>query len=116
MSLIRHKPAKRLSEAVVINGLAFLAGQVPGQTLEQDITAQTTEVLAGIDTVLAELGTDKSKLIDATIFLANIEDFEGMNIAWDAWVNPAQLPSRATVEAKLAHPQWRVEIKVIAAL
>lgn len=113
MSIKRIQPGRRLSEAVVAGDLVFLAGQVPNDT-GKDITGQTAEVLAAIDAVLAEAGTDKSKLVDATIFLANIADYDGMNAAWDAWVDGANPPSRATVEARLANPAWKVEIKVVA--
>lgn len=115
MSIQRLAPGKRLSEAVVANGLVFLAGQVP-ETLDKDITGQTVEVLAAIDQILAELGCSKSNIVDTTIFLADIADFDGMNAAWDAWVDSRNPPARATVQAKLANPGWKVEIKVIAAL
>ena len=115
MSLYRHLPSPRLAEAVVCNGIAWLAGQVPENT-DADAQAQTANVLAQIDTVLHDLGSDKSQVIDATIFLANLADYEAMNAAWDAWVAPGHVPARATVEAKLANPAWKVEIKIVAAV
>lgn len=114
MSLYRHKPSKRLSEAVVANGLVFLAGQVPRNENVADARAQTADVLEQIDEVLAELGTDKSKIVDTTIFLASMDDYAAMNEAWDAWVAEGNAPARATVEAKLANPAWKVEIKIVA--
>jgi enamine deaminase RidA (YjgF/YER057c/UK114 family) len=114
MSLYRHKPSKRLSEAVAANGLVFLAGQVPRNEDVADARAQTADVLVQIDELLAELGTDKSKIVDAVIFLADMADYAAMNEAWDAWVLDGHSPARATVEAKLANPKWKVEIKVIA--
>ncbi|MBV8647515.1 RidA family protein [Paludibacterium sp.] len=114
MTIYRHQPGPRLSEAVVTNGLIFLAGQVPRDT-SVDATAQTADVLAQIDALLAELGSDKSKIVDATIFLADLADYGAMNAAWDAWVLAGQTPSRATVQAKLADPAWKVEIKLVAA-
>lgn len=114
MTVYRHKPGPRLAEASVVNGLIFLAGQVP-ENPEADAKAQTENVLAQIDALLSELGSDKSRVVDATIFLASLDDYDAMNAAWDAWVVPGQVPARATVEARLANPAWRVEIKLVAA-
>lgn len=111
----RYHPAARYSEAVRVNGLVYLSGQVPDRA-EADATAQTANVLAQIDAVLAANGTDKTRLIDAVIFLADMADYDAMNRAWDAWVAPGAAPARATVEARLAKPEWKVEIKVVAAL
>ncbi|MBP3985551.1 RidA family protein [Pseudoxanthomonas helianthi] len=105
----------RMSEAVVHNGIVHLAGQVP-ETLDADIETQTREVLAAIDDLLAQAGSDKTRILRAQIYLADIADFPGMNRAWDAWVVPGQGPARATVEAKLANPAWKVEIVVTAAV
>jgi enamine deaminase RidA (YjgF/YER057c/UK114 family) len=107
--------AKRYSEAAIHNGVVYVAGQVPETTLEQGIEAQTAEVLAMIDRVLADCGSDKSRLLRVQIFLANLADYDGMNSVWDAWVVPGAAPPRATVEAKLAKPAYRVEIVVTAA-
>jgi enamine deaminase RidA (YjgF/YER057c/UK114 family) len=107
--------AKRYSEAALHNGVVYLAGQVPETTLEQDIGAQTAEVLAMIDRVLADCGSDKSRLLRVQIYLADLADYDGMNAVWDAWVVPGAAPPRATVEAKLAKPSYRVEIVVTAA-
>ena len=115
MTLHRHLPGASLAEAVVCNGIAWLAGQVPAN-LDADAQAQTANVLAQIDTVLRDLGSDKSQVIDATIFLADLADYDAMNAAWDAWVIPGQTPARATVQAKLANPAWKVEIKIVAAV
>ena len=97
MTLHRQLPGARLAEAVVCNGIAWLAGQVP-ENLDADAQAQTANVLAQIDTVLRDLGSDKSQVIDATIFLADLADYNAMNAAWDAWVIPGQTPARATVQ------------------
>ncbi|HWU71379.1 MAG TPA: RidA family protein [Pseudoxanthomonas sp.] len=105
----------RMSEAVVHNGIVHLAGQVP-ETLDADIETQTREVLAAIDGLLAQAGSDKTRILRAQIYLADIADFPGMNRAWDAWVVSGQGPARATVEAKLANPAWKVEIVVTAAV
>ena len=111
----RIQPGKRYSEAVIANGLVFLSGMVP-DNLDADATAQTTNVLAQIDTLLAELGMTKSRIVDATIYLADMADYNAMNTAWDLWVEEGQAPARVTVEARLANPEWKVEIKVTAAL
>ena len=111
----RIEPGNRMSEATVHGGIVYLAGQVP-ETPDAGIQAQTAEVLAAIDALLAQAGTDKSRILRAQIYLADVADFAGMNLAWDAWVIPGNAPSRATVEARLANPAWKVEIVVTAAL
>jgi len=115
MSIQRHNVGKRLSEIVVHNGTAYLAGEVPDDT-SKDVTGQTREVLAKIDRLLAQVGSDKTKILSAQIFLADMADFAGMNVAWEAWVAPGHTPARATIEAKLANPAYRVEIMCVAAL
>jgi enamine deaminase RidA (YjgF/YER057c/UK114 family) len=105
---------RRLSEVAVFNGVAYLAGQVP-ERLDVGIEAQTTEVLHLIDRLLTEVGSSKERLLMVQIFLADLADYEGMNAAWDAWVAPGHTPPRATVQALLANPQWRVEVVVTAA-
>ena len=82
----------------------------------QDITGQTAQVLAAIDALLARAGTDKTRILMAQIFIADLADFAGMNVAWDAWVPAGHAPPRATVEARLAKPEWKVEIVVTAAV
>lgn len=111
----RIEPGKRMSEASIHGGIVYLAGQVP-ETEGADIETQTREVLAAIDALLAQAGSDKRRILRAQIFLADIADFAGMNRAWDAWVAPGDAPSRATVEARLANPAWKVEIVVTAAV
>ena len=111
----RLHPSARYCEATIHNGTVYLAGQV-AEEAEQDIRGQTTQVLAAVDKLLAEAGTDKSRILMAQIFLADMADFAGMNAVWDAWVAPGQGPSRATVEAQLARPGWRIEIVVTAAI
>jgi enamine deaminase RidA (YjgF/YER057c/UK114 family) len=111
----RIEAGPRMSEAVVHNGVVYLAGQVStGGAM--DIGGQTREVLAAIDSLLARAGTDKSHLLRAQIYLADMADFPGMNAVWDQWVVPDHTPVRATVQAALAKPQWKVEIVVTAAL
>lgn len=116
MSIKRIQPGKRMSEAVVYNGIVWLAGQIPEATIKQGAFEQTQEVLSAIDKVLAEAGTDKSRLLNATVYLANIGHFSEMNRAWDAWVAQGNPPARATVEARLASPDILVEIVVCAAV
>jgi enamine deaminase RidA (YjgF/YER057c/UK114 family) len=115
MTIKRLNSGPRMSEAVVYNGIAFLAGQV-AEDAKQDIAGQTKQVLASIDRLLAEAGSDKSRLLMANIFLSDMADFAAMNAVWEAWVSPGNAPARATVEAQLARPGWLVEIVVTAAL
>jgi enamine deaminase RidA (YjgF/YER057c/UK114 family) len=115
MTIRRLHSGPRMSEAVVCNGMVFLAGQVADDT-GQDAGGQTRQVLAEIDRLLAEAGSDKSRLLSAQIFLADMADFAAMNQVWEAWVVPGQTPARATVEAAMAKPDYLVEIVVTAAV
>ena len=110
----RIETGNRMSMAVVHNGTVYLAGQVgkPGES----VTDQTREVLAQIDRLLAEAGTDKTRILSAQIWLADMADFAEMNAVWDAWVPQGHTPARATGEAKLATPDYKVEVIVVAAL
>ena len=110
----RIETGPRMSQAVIHNGTVYLAGQVgkPGDS----VTAQTTEVLAQIDRLLAECGSDKTRILSAQIWLADISTFAEMNAVWDAWVVPGTAPPRATVQAALADPGWKIEIVVTAAV
>ena len=115
MTIQRHNVGKRLSEIVVHGHTAYLAGEVPDDT-GKDVAGQTEEVLAKIDKLLAQVGSDKTKVLSAQIFLRDMADFAGMNAAWEKWVVPGHTPARATIEAKLANSAYRVEIMCIAAL
>jgi len=106
---------KRLSDMATYNGVAYLAGQVPDDT-SLDMEGQTAQVLATIDRLLATAGTDKTRLLMVTVYVANMKEFDAMNRAWDAWVAPGNAPPRATVEARLANPDYKVEIVATAAL
>lgn len=114
--LKRLKAGKRMSQAVIRGNAVYLAGQVAETNAGQSVLAQTTEILASIDALLAEAGTDKTRIMMATIYLADISTFAEMNQAWDAWVVEGQTPARATVEAKLVAPEYKVEIAVIATI
>ena len=114
-TVVRLEPGSRMSEAAVHNGTVYLAGQVANDPA-QDIGGQTRDVLAQIDRLLAAAGSDKSMLLMVQIFLADMSEFEGMNAAWDAWVPSGNPPPRATVQASLARPGWKVEIVVTAAV
>ncbi len=111
----RYEVGPRMSEMTVHNGVAYLAGQIPEDT-SGDIADQTRQVLEAIDALLAQAGTDKTRILRAEIFLADIGEFPGMNQAWDAWVPAGHTPSRATVQASLANPAWKVEIVITAAV
>ncbi|MDJ0895066.1 MAG: RidA family protein [Alphaproteobacteria bacterium] len=116
MSITRYQVGARMSQCVVHNGTVYTAGQVALDAQGAPVRAQTEDILKRIDGLLAEAGTDKSKLLSATIWLADIATYDEMNAVWDAWVAPGNTPGRACVEAKLAAPQFTVEIAVIAAL
>ncbi len=115
MSIKRLHVGPRMSEAVVHNGTVYLAGQVADDA-SQDTAGQTRQILAAIDRLLGECGSDKTRILSAQIFLADIADFAAMNSVWDQWIVQGQTPPRATVEARLARPEFRVEVKVIAAV
>ena len=111
----RFDVGARLSEMAVHQGVAYLAGQVAADG-SQDITGQTTQVLAQIDALLARAGTDKSKILMCQIFITDLADFPALNAVWERWVAPGDAPPRATVQARLAKPEWRVEMVVTAAV
>lgn len=113
MSIKRFDSNARMSQAVVHNGTVYLAGQVAKGTSVRD---QTTQILSQIDTLLEKAGTNKSRLLSATIWLTDMGRFSEMNSIWDAWVSEGNTPARACVEAKLATPDYLVEIAVICAL
>lgn len=113
-TITRLDCGKRMSEAVIHNGIVYLAGQVGAEGA--GIEAQTRAVLANIDALLARAGTDKSRLLTAQIWLADMADFAGMNPVWEAWVSPGNCPTRATGESRLAAPGYKVEVIVTAAL
>lgn len=114
MSIERYEPNQRMSQAVVHGGVVHLAGQVAAEV--QGVSAQTEAVLAKIDRLLAEAGSSKSQLLSALIVLADIADFDAMNAVWEAWIDRANPPARATIGAALALPEFRVEIIVTAAV
>jgi enamine deaminase RidA (YjgF/YER057c/UK114 family) len=116
MSITRIGAGKRMSEAVVHGGRAYLSGFVADKTVGKPVKQQTADILAQIDATLAKAGTDKSKILKANIWLTDIGTFAQMNEAWEAWVVAGQTPARATVEAKLAGPGLDVEIMVEAAI
>lgn len=115
MSIERKNVGPRMSDIVVFNGIAYLSGKVPGNPAG-DIKAQTADVLATIDKLLEQAGSSKAHLIRAEIWLSDMKNFAAMNEVWDAWVVPNATPTRATVEAKLARPEYLIEIMVTAAL
>jgi enamine deaminase RidA (YjgF/YER057c/UK114 family) len=105
-----------MSKAVVHGNTVYLAGQVAEKAAGKSVSEQTREILASIEALLKEVGSDKSKLLSVNIWLADIKTFAEMNEVWDSWVAPGSPPARATVEAKLAAPQFTVEIAAIAAI
>lgn len=113
MTLTRINPGPRMSEAVILGDIVFLAGQVPDD-LTADITTQTRQVLAKVDAALARIGGGKADIASVQIWLADMADFAGMNAVWDDWVDRAQPPARATGGTALARAGMRVEMIVVA--
>ena len=113
--LRRFHVGDRLSEMTIHNGVVYLAGQV-AEDATQDIRGQTAQVLAAIDKLLAEAKTDRAHILMCQIFIADLADFSAMNELWEDWVAPGDAPPRATVQAILAKPEWKVEMVVTAAV
>ena len=116
MSIKRIDIGERMSQAVVYNGTVTTAGVVAQTAPGESVEAQTRDILERIDALLAEAGTDRSKLLSGMIWITDMASFNEMNAVWDAWVTPGATPVRACVEAKLASPKFAVEIQVTAAL
>ncbi|SCX93174.1 RidA family protein [Microvirga guangxiensis] len=108
--------AARYSDLVIHGNTAYFSGYVPETSVGQSVTEQTRDVLAQIEQSLTEIGSDKSKLLQATIWLTDMASYDEMNAVWDAWVVPGHTPARATVQAKLANPDYALEIQVTAAV
>ncbi len=113
MTITRLHPGKRMSQAVIHGETVYLAGQV-GEP-KSDLAGQTREALAAVEALLAEAGSDKSRILQVIVWLADIADFAAMNAVYDAWIDPANPPARACGEARLATPDYRVEFIVTAA-
>jgi enamine deaminase RidA (YjgF/YER057c/UK114 family) len=113
--ITRFHVGARLSESAVFNGVVYLAGMVP-EAGDTDIEGQTRDVLNQIEQRLREAGSDKSRLLRVQIYLSNIDDMQAMNTVWDAWVTPGNAPPRATVEARLANPNYKREVVATAAV
>ncbi len=114
MSTKRFHVGPRMSDMAVHSGTIYLAGQV-ADDISQDISGQTKQVLATIDKLLAEAGSDKTRILSTTIYITDMTNFQAMNAVWDNWVPQGNTPPRATVQAQLAKPAYLVEITVIAA-
>jgi enamine deaminase RidA (YjgF/YER057c/UK114 family) len=115
MTVQRFDIGPRMSQVVVHGDTVYLAGIVANSTAGASVAKQTQEVLSIIDGHLKKAGSDKSKLLSATIYLTDMKTFSEMNAVWDTWVSPGNTPARATVEVKLAAPRYNVEIMVTAA-
>lgn len=115
-SAVRLGPTGRLSQAVVWNGAVRTSGQVAGDDPDPDVGRQTRAVLDRIDALLAQAGTDRSRLLHAEVYLVDMADFPAMNAAWDAWVDPEAQPTRVTIQTPMTRPEWRVAIAVTALL
>lgn len=108
--------AARYSDLVIHGDTAHFSGYVPETTVGLSVAEQTKDILGQIDQSLAEIGSDRSRILQATIWLADIGAYDEMNAVWDAWVSPGQAPARICVESKLADPGYALEIRIIAAL
>jgi len=115
MTIQRFETGPRMSQVVIHGSTIYLAGVVANKAAGGSVADQTKDILSIIDGHLAKAGSDKSKLLSATIYITDMKTFQEMNSVWDGWVSPGNTPARATVEAKLAAPQYNVEIMVIAA-
>ena len=115
MKIERHKTGSRMSKAVIHGDTVYLAGIVADSPKGKSVAEQTRSILSQIDDLLAMAGTNKTKLLSANIWITDVAHFHEMNTVWDAWVSPGNTPARATVEAKLASPDYKVEIMVVAA-
>jgi enamine deaminase RidA (YjgF/YER057c/UK114 family) len=115
MAIERKEVGARMSQIVVHGDTVYLAGVVAQANKGKSVAEQTREILSAIDKYLGQAGSDKTKLLSVNIYLADMASFAEMNAVWDAWVVPGQTPARATVEAKLAAPDYKVEIMVVAA-
>ena len=115
MKIERHETGPRMSKAVVHGDTVYLAGIVADSPKDKSVAEQTRSILSQIDGLLAAAGTDKARLLSANIWITDMARFNEMNAVWDAWVSPGNTPARATVEAKLATPDYKVEIMVVAA-
>jgi enamine deaminase RidA (YjgF/YER057c/UK114 family) len=115
MTIQRFETGPRMSKVVVHGNTVYLAGIVADDPKGKSVAEQTKNILSQIDGFLAKAGTDKSKLLSANIWITDMANFAEMNAVWDAWVSPGNAPARATVEAKLASPDYKVEIMVVAA-
>jgi enamine deaminase RidA (YjgF/YER057c/UK114 family) len=115
-AIARKHSNHRMSQLVVHGGTAYLAGQIAMENRGQSITKQTEEIMAAIDRLLAEAGTDKMHILSATVWLSDMKDFAEFNTVWDAWVPQGHVPARACVEAKLVAPDFNVEVAVVAAV
>ena len=115
MPVQRLHVGKRLSEVAIHNGTVYLAGQIAEDTT-QNIEGQTREVLGHIDRLLGEAGSSKASILQCQIYLTDITEIGQMNSVWDAWVAPGHTPPRATVQALLGNPAYKIEVVVVAAV
>lgn len=116
LPVIRAHVGPRMSGITTYNAVVYLAGQVPLENPDAGVAEQTQAVLGAVERLLIEAGSDKSRILQCQIFLKDIADIGAMNAVWDTWVPAGQTPPRATVQAALADPRWRIEVLVTAAI
>lgn len=114
MDVVRLSPGSHASQAVIYDQVVYISGQQPSDN-RQNISGQTRQVLAAIDAILQQVGSHKSRIVNAQVYLADIIDFDAMNEVWAAWVDPVNVPARTTVEARLVNPAVKIEIAITAA-
>lgn len=115
MSVERLRSNGRTSQIVMTDTTVYLAGQVARNPANASVREQAADAFLQVEELLAECGSGKSKLLHVTVFLADRQDFNGMNEAWVAWIDPANPPARATVQATLLDPEWKIEVVAVAA-
>jgi enamine deaminase RidA (YjgF/YER057c/UK114 family) len=116
MEIVRIEAGPRYSQAVRAGGLVFTIGQVAIGAPGADVATQTADIVARLDRLLEEAGSDKSRLVCATVYLAELHFYEAMNSVWDKWVQTGSTPARTCVQAKLLSPDYAVEIAIVAAV
>jgi enamine deaminase RidA (YjgF/YER057c/UK114 family) len=116
VTIERYHTTARFSEICVHDNTVYLAGQVPDVIEDRDCADQARQVFANIDALLADVGSDKSKMLQVTVWLTDMANYDAFNEQWDAWIGAGQAPARACIQARLAKTGWLVEVLVIAAL
>lgn len=116
MNLIYKHPGPRMSQIVIAGNLAYIAGQIPDPDCTLDVAVQTKLVLEKVDKLLSDAGSARDRIVMASVYLADMDDFVTFNEVWDPWVVEGHAPARVCLESRLARPEWKVEVAVVAAV